>query len=301
MRRRSLLVGLSAQVGVRIGAGARQCLAAGEIGVVASFSVLADMAREVGGGMAAVTSLVPPDMDAHMYQPTAGDSRGLTAAALLVENGFGLEGWMARLGAASGFHGVKVVATAGVKPRTLHENALTSIDPHAWQDPRNGAIYARNIAEGLAAADPVRADAYRTNAARYVAEIEQTDTWIAAQYATIPEAARRIITTHDAFGYYGDRYGITFLAAEGLSTDAEPSAKAIAALVAQIRREKVRTVFLENMTDPRLATMLARETGTMLAGPLYSDALSQPDEPAPDYLTMLRYNTTLFARAMRPV
>jgi zinc/manganese transport system substrate-binding protein len=133
-----------------------------------------------------------------------------------------------------------------------------------------------------------------------VKEIEATDAWIESQFAAIPPAARKIVTTHDAFGYFGDRYGITFLAVEGLATDSEPSAKAIAALVAQVRRERVRAVFLENMTDPRLAGMLARETGAKLSGPLFSDALSKPDGPAPDYLTMLRYNTIQLQRAMRP-
>jgi zinc/manganese transport system substrate-binding protein len=290
VRRRALLLGLLAPV---------QGWAA-EAGVVATFSVLADMVRQVSGGLANVTSLVPADTDAHAYQPAASDSRALTAAALLVENGFGLEGWMARLGAASGFQGIRVVASTGVTPRLMREGAITSLDPHAWQDPRNGAIYVHNIAEGLAKADPGHADTYRANAARYRTEIERTDAWIANLLSPIPAAARRIITTHDAFGYYGDRYGISFLAVEGLSTDAEPSAKAIAALVAQIRREKATTVFLENMTDPRLAGMLARETGATLSGPLYSDALSKPDGPAPHYLDMLRYNTTLFERAMRP-
>jgi zinc/manganese transport system substrate-binding protein len=257
------------------------------------------MVRRVGGGLISVTSLVPANADAHIWQPTAADSRALSAAALLVENGLGLEGWIARLDQASGFRGVRVIASDGVTPRTLREGTEISVDPHAWQNPRNGVIYVRGIAKGLAAADPSHAETYHANADAYVAEIEQTDAWIASQFAPIPVAARRIITTHDAFGYYGDRYDITFLAVEGLSTDAEPSAKAIAGLVAQIKREKARSVFLENMTDPRLAEMLARETGATLSGPLYSDALSRAAGPAPNYLAMLRYNTTFFVRAMR--
>jgi zinc/manganese transport system substrate-binding protein len=267
---------------------------------VASFSILADMVRRIGGGLVRVTSLVPPDTDAHVYQPTAADSRALTEADLLIENGLGFEGWMARLGEASRFRGIRVTASAGVKPRHMLEGTITSLDPHAWQDPRNGEIYARNIAQGLVTADAANGETYHANADAYIAEIQQTDAWIADRFAPIPVAARRIITTHDAFGYYGDRYGIKFLAVEGLATDAEPSAKAIAALVGQIKREGARTVFLENMTDPRLAAMLARETGATSSGPLYSDALSKPDGPAPDYLAMLRYNTTLFEHAMRP-
>jgi zinc/manganese transport system substrate-binding protein len=266
---------------------------------VASFSILADMVRQIGGEAATVTSLVPADADTHAYQPGTGDLRAMTNADLLVENGLGLEGWMARLGDASGFHGTRVVATRGVTPRYMKEGSRTSLDPHAWQDPRDGLIYATNIADGLVAADPSRAAIWRAGAERFRAAIQETDRWIEQQIAAVPPERRRIIATHDAFGYYGARYGIAFLAVEGLSTDAEPSARAIAALVAQIRREKATTVFLENMTDPRLARMLAREAGVTVSGPLYSDALSKPDGPAPDYLTMLRYNTNLFVRAMK--
>jgi zinc/manganese transport system substrate-binding protein len=291
MRRRALLT-LAAFIPVRGWAA--------EVATVASFSVLADLVRRVGGGLVHVTSLVPPDTDGHTYQPTAADSRVLTAAQLLVENGLGFEGWMTRLSTASGFHGARVTATTGVTPRFMREGAVDAVDPHAWQDPRAGVIYVRNIADGLATADPAHAETYRSNAAAFITEIERTDAWIASRFAPIPPEARRIITTHDAFGYYGDRYGIKFLAAEGLSTEAEPSGKAIRALVAQVRREKLRAVFLENMTNPGLARMLARETGATLAGPLYSDALSGPGGPAPSYLAMLRYNTALFERAMRP-
>jgi zinc/manganese transport system substrate-binding protein len=270
------------------------------LAVVASFSILADIARRLGGDFVRVVSLVPPDTDSHAHQVTAADSRALAAATVLVENGLGLEGWMTRLGDAAGFKGVRCIASTGVTPRMMREGEATSLDPHAWQDPRNGVLYVRGIAEALATADASHADAYRANAAAFIAEIEQLDAWIAARIAAIPTGARRIITTHDAFGYYGDRYGITFLAAEGLSTEAEPSAKAIRMLVAQIKREGTRTVFLENMADPRMAKMLAREAGATLSGPLYSDALSKPDGPAGTYLAMLRHNTTLFERAMRP-
>lgn len=289
-RRRTLMMGLLLTPAVG--------RAADRIAAVASFSILADMVRQIGGEAVAVRALVPPDGDAHVYQPGTADLRALAEAALLVENGLGLEGWMARLGAASGFKGVRVVATRGVKPRFLNGAGDVSVDPHAWQDPRNGMIYAGNIAEGLAALDPPRAAAWRAAAARYQARIAETDAWIEARIASVPLADRRIIATHDAFGYYGARFGVRFLAAEGLSTEAEPSAKTIAALIQQIRREKATTVFLESMTDPRLAQMLAREAGVTVSGPLYSDSLSRPDGPAPDYITMLRYNTELFMRAM---
>ena len=297
MRRRALLMGLTlAPAGAPAGGHAAAPLA-----VVASFSVLADMARRVGGALVSVASLVPADTDAHAFQPTAADSRALATASVFIENGLGLEGWITRLGVASGFRGTRIVASTGVVPRMVRDGAAASRDPHAWQDPRNGVLYARAIAEGLAAADPVHADTYRASAAAYGAEIAETDAWIASRFAPVPVERRRIITTHDAFGYYGARYGIAFLAAQGMSADAEPSAKGIAALIGQMKREKIRTVFLENMTDPRLGKMLAREAGATLSGPLFSDALSAPDGPAPDYLAMLRHNTALFERALRDV
>jgi zinc/manganese transport system substrate-binding protein len=272
--------------------------AAGPLRVVASFSILADMVRQIGGPAVRVDALVGPDGDVHIYEPRPKDLRTLMAAGLLVRNGLGLEGWMDRLTQASGFKGGIVVAADKVVPRTMEEQGAIATDPHAWQDPRNAVLYAQSIAEGLVAADPADAAAFRRNSASYTEKIAQTDAWIATTLAAFPAAQRRIITTHDAFGYYGARYGIEFLSAEGISTEAEPSAKAIAALVAQIKREKVRAVFIENMTSDRMARMLAKETGAVLGGTVYSDALSPPDGPAPTYLDMLRYNTTLFAAAI---
>ena len=264
---------------------------------VASFSILADMVRQVGGTRVTVSSIVPPAGDAHGYQIRPADARAVKDAGLAVVNGLGLDNWMQRLVRSAEFKGVLTVATAGMTPRKLPGSA--AIDPHAWQDPRNGALYARAIGEGLAIADPLGADAYRTAASRFAAEILGMDAWIADRVAAIPLDGRRIITTHDAFGYFGARFGIEFLAAQGISTEAEPSAKAIAGLVAQIKREKIRAVFVENMTDPRLAQMLARETGAVLGGTVYSDALSKAEGPASTYLDMLRHNTGLFVAAMR--
>jgi zinc/manganese transport system substrate-binding protein len=273
--------------------------AAAPLRTVATISILADMVQQVGGASVEVTSLVGPDGDAHVYQPKPADLRAVMQATVLVENGLGLEGWMQRLTGTGDFKGTRVIAAAAVKPRTLTEDGATATDPHAWQDPRNGVLYVQAIAAGLTKADPDHADGYREAASRYRAAIEATDAWIAQQFASIPLRDRRIITTHDAFGYYGARYGIELLAAEGLSTEAEPSAHALAALVAQIKREKIHAVFLENMTDPRLAQTLARETGAVLGGTVYSDALSPPDGPAATYLAMLRHNTRLFAKAMQ--
>jgi zinc/manganese transport system substrate-binding protein len=275
--------------------------AATPVRVVASFSILADLVRQVGGNTVTVEALVGPDGDAHVYEPRPKDLRTLLAATLLVRNGLGLEGWMDRLTQAAGFKGRVVVAAEKVVPRTMTENSgLIATDPHAWQDPRNAVLYVQAITDGLAAVDAPNASQYRGRAARYAAQIAETDAWIAATLGAIPADQRRIITTHDAFGYYGARYGIEFLSPEGINTEFEPSAKSIAALVAQIKREKIRAVFIENMTSPRMAQMLVRETGAVLGGTVYSDALSPAGGPAATYLDMLRHNTTLFAAAMRP-
>jgi zinc/manganese transport system substrate-binding protein len=279
-----------------------KAVAAGPVRVVASFSILGDLVRQVGGGGVNVETLVGPDGDVHVYEPRPRDLRTLLAAGLLVRNGLGLEGWMDRLTGAAGFKGKVVVAAEKVMPRTMKEDGgAIATDPHAWQNPRNGVLYVQAIAEGLAAVDAGHATAYRAAAERYGAEVRAVDGWIETAFASVPTGQRRIITTHDAFGYYGARYGIEILSAEGISTEFEPSAKSIAALVRQIKREKVRAVFIENMTSPRMAEMLARETGAVLGGTVYSDALSPPGGPAATYLEMLKHNTALFAAAMRAV
>jgi len=295
MRRRAFIASLGLTSLAPLAASAAE-----PVPIVASFSILADMVQQVGGSAVAVTSLVGPDGDVHVYSPRPKDLRTLMAARLLVQNGLGLGGWMVRLIGAAGFKGGVITAAGAVVPRTMSETGgAVATDPHAWQDPRNAMLYVQAITDGLAAADAANAASYQANASRYATRISDMDGWVTSALAPIPPSRRRIITTHDAFGYYGARYGIEFLAAEGISTDSEPSAKTIAALVAQIKREKVHAVFIESMTSDRMARMLAAETGAVLGGTVYSDALSPPGGPAPTYLDMLRHNTTLFAKAMQ--
>jgi zinc/manganese transport system substrate-binding protein len=290
IRRRALLASLVAL--------AVPAIAATPIRVVASFSVLADLVREIGGDEVSVTSLVPPDGDAHTYEPRPSDLRAIQGAKLVVTNGLGLDAWMDRLIEAAGGATARVVASAEVSPRRMSEAGRQVLDPHAWQDPRNGVLYARAITEGLIRVAPDRAERIRGQGERYIAAIQETDAWIERTLAPLPPDKRKVITSHDAFGYYGARYGIEFHAAQGIDTDAEPSARDISRLAAQIRREHIRAVFVENMTDPRLARALAREAGAVVGGTVYSDALSPPGGPAATYLAMLRHNTTLFAAAM---
>lgn len=287
MRRRTLLAGLAA---TPFGARAAEP----PVTVVASFSILADLCRAVGGEDVSVVSLIAPDRDAHGFEPRPSDLLAVRAARVVVTNGLGLDPWMDRLAASAGGEAMRVTASRDITPRRLGD----ALDPHAWQDPENGVRYATAIAEGLASAAPARAARFRARATAYTDQIREAGAWIEATLAPLAPEKRKIITSHDAFGYYGARYAITFLAAQGIATDAEPSARDIARLAQQIRRERIHAVFLENMTDPRIAQALAREAGAVLGGTVYSDALSAPGGPAETYLALLRYNTTLFAAAM---
>lgn len=281
-----------------------QAAPAPKLSVIASFSVLADLVHQIGGDHVTVRPLVGPDGDAHVYQPTPGDVRDLGRAQVLVVNGLGLEGWMDRLVASSGFKGERIVATAGIKPLTMEPEdedtapksthspskpALVS-DPHAWQSIANGMIYVDNIARGLSQADPANAADYAARAAAYKKQLAELDAWVKSELAAVPSPKRRVITTHDAFQYFGAAYGIQFLAAEGVSTESDPSAQHIAKLIAQVRKEHVRALFIENMSDPRLIEQIAHDGGAVLGGELYSDALSPPGGPADTYIKMFRNN-----------
>ena len=265
--------------------------------VVASFSILADFAREIGGERVEVKSLVGPNGDAHVYQPSPSDAKDLGRAKLILVNGLALEGWMERLIAASAAHAPVVVASQGVT--VLHDDAH-GIDPHAWQNIANAKIYVANILAGLAAAAPQDADFFRARAEAYSARLDATDKLVREGVAAIPEQNRRIVTTHDAFGYFGAAYGFQFIAPQGFSTEAEPSARDVARLIQQIRREKAPAVFLENISDPRLMKRIGQESGAKIGGALFSDSLSPPDGPAPTYILMMEHNISELKKALAP-
>ncbi len=271
--------------------------------VVASFSVLGDMVKHVGGNKVDVRTLVGPNSDTHTYEPKPEDAKALANADLVIVNGLGLEGWMDRLIKASGTHAKIIIASEGVKPRTMTEEENgkkeTVTDPHAWQDLRNGRIYARNIAAALANADKENGQTFRTQAALYDKDIASADADARAHIASIPEAKRKIITSHDAFGYFGAAYGVTFLSPVGINTEIEPTAADVARLCDQIKAEGVKGVFLENMANPTLIQQIAKDTGATMGGALYSDALSEPEGPAPTYLAMFANNVPKLVRAMK--
>jgi zinc/manganese transport system substrate-binding protein len=276
--------------------------AADKVKAVASFSILGDMVRQVGGDRVEVITLVGPDGDAHVYEPTPADAKNLAAAQILFTNGLGFEGWMNRLETSSGFKGKVVVASTGVKPRTMIEEeggkSETITDPHAWQSLANGKLYVANIRDALIAVDPDGKSAYEANANAYLDAIAKEETDVKAALATLPKDRRKIITSHDAFGYFGAAYGLEIIAPEGVSTESEASAKDVAKIIRQIRQEKIPAVFMENITDHRLLDQIASETGAKIGGELYTDALSPPDGPAPTYLDMFRHNIGTLTAAL---
>jgi zinc/manganese transport system substrate-binding protein len=303
-----------------------------DLKVVASFSILGDMVREVAGDDVALTTLVGPDGDAHVYEPTPADVKAVAGADIVFVNGLDFEGWMPRLLEAAGFKGKMIVVSDGITPREWdgdedghdhahgaaepaeaghdhahahesgdahgHDHGDGKFDPHAWQNLGNGIVYVGNIARALAEGDPDHAAQYQTAGDAYAATLKSLDDRIRTEIAAIPEARRKVVTSHDAFGYFGAAYGIEFIAPQGVSTEAEASAGDVAAIIEQIRAEKIPAVFVENITDPRLIEQIARETDAVVGGELYSDALSGPDGPAPTYVKMFEFNAAALAKAL---
>lgn len=266
--------------------------------VVASFSILGDMVRQIGGVRLDLRVIVGPDRDVHGFQPRPSDVGALRADALVVRNGLGFEPWLDRLQRAAGHRGPVITATAGITPRAMDAPGRVP-DPHAWQDLRLGQSYVRTIAAGLIEADPAGAEFYRHNAEAYVARLAALDAWVRERIATVPEARRKVVTDHEAFGYFAAAYGVRFLAPQGVSTEAEPSAAEVARLIRRMRAEGITAVFLENMRNPAMLQRLAREAGARVGGRLYADSLSPPDGPAPTYEAMFRHNVSLLVPAMR--
>lgn len=290
-------------------AGAGAASAAEKLRVTASFSILADLARQVGGDRVAVSPLVGPGTDAHGFQPGPADAKAVAGAKVLVVNGLGFDAWSRRLERAAGFKGLTIVAADGVPGQKAGEThrggghahgADEGLDPHAWQSVANVRIYVANIRDGLAKADPDGRSVYEANAARYGATLDALEAEVRDAVAAIPADRRRVITSHEAFGYFARAYGVTFLAPQGVSTEAEASAKGVARLIRQIKADRVPAVFVENLTDRRLLEQIGRETGARTGGVLFSDALSGPDGPAPTYVAMMRHNVRLLVSALKP-
>lgn len=269
------------------------------IEAVASFTVLADMVQNVGGDHVHVTSLIGPNGDPHAYEPTPNDAQALKRADLVFVSGLHLEGWLDRLIKASGYQGQPVVLSNGIKTRSMEEDGKRITDPHAWNSAANGVVYVRNIISALQKADPANASDYQAKGEQYIQQLEQLDAYARAQVQAIPSDKRKVLTSHDAFGYFGDAYGVTFLSPLGFSTETEASAADVGKLIKQIKQEHVSTYFFENSSDPRLVKQIADASGAKPGGELYVESLSPADGPAPTYAQMFRYNVDKLTAAMK--
>lgn len=307
--RRALLGALAA--GLLLAQAPLAASAQDKLSVVASFSILGDFVKEVGGDRVVLTTLVGPNGDAHVYSPTPADAKAMAGAKLIVVNGLKFEGWMTRLIKSSGAKATVATATSGITPlqneaddhdhgkKDKHgHNHAGQDDPHAWQSVANARIYVANIREALVKADPAGKEAYEANATRYLAQLETLDGEIRAAVARIPADRRKAITSHDAFGYFVKAYGIAFIAPQGVSTEAEASARDVGRIIRQVKAEKVPAVFLENVTNPRLVEQIARESGARLGGRIYSDALSDAAGPAGTYIAMMKHNISQIEKAL---
>ncbi|AMO47500.1 zinc/manganese transport system substrate-binding protein [Kosakonia oryzendophytica] len=269
------------------------------LNVVTSFSILGDITQQVGGDHVKVTTLVGPDGDPHTFEPSAKDSALLNKADVVVVNGLGLEGWLDRLVKASGFKGQLVVASTGVTTHTLEEDGATVTDPHAWNSAANGALYAQNILAALVKADPADEAAFNASGQRYIAELKQLDSWAKARFSAIPQAKRKVLTSHDAFGYFARAYDVEFMAPQGLSSESEASAAQVASLIQQIKADGVKVWFMENQLDPRLVKQIASATGAQPGGELYPEALSAKGGVADTYQKAFRHNVDTIANSMK--
>ena len=265
-----------------------------KLDIVASFSILGDMVEQVAGDKANVTTIVGPDADAHLYQPTTGDAVAVAKADLVITNGMGFETWSAQLIESSGTKAAVVVATDGITPLLVEGE----VDPHAWNALTNGIIYVNNIEAALSAASPADAATFKANADAYRARLEALHNRALAEIAKLPEDKRIVVTAHDAFGYLESAYGLTFLAPQGIDTEAEPSAKELAELISFLKDTGAGALFVENIANGDLIAQISRETGITIGGRIYSDALSVKGSPATSYLAMFTHNLDLLTKTL---
>ena len=271
--------------------------------VVATFTIIGDLVETIGGDAVSVTTLVGPDADAHVFEARPSDIAAVAKADLIVENGLGMEPWLERVTEAADFKGKTVVASADVTPLPFMEEADSAgqmpDDPHAFQDLANGRLYVKTIAAALEAIAPKDADAIAARAAKLDGEMAAMDQEIKTKLGALPEADRRILTSHDAFHYFGKAYGLEILSIQGISTESEPSPADLAALARQAKAGKVKAIFLENMSSPTLAKTISSETGVPVGGELVADALTAPDGFAPHYLDMFKYNLAELLKVLK--
>ncbi len=272
-----------------------------KIVVVSSFSILGDVVQNIGGDRVTVKNIVGPNADTHIYEPTPQDSKDIVKADLIVINGLKFETWFQRLMKASGYKGPVAVASKGITFHKMMEPQLSKEpvpDPHVWSNAQHVIAWVHNIKEALQKTDPEHAQVYEKNADSYIKELEELDLWVKKQFKGIPKDSCKVITAHDAFNYFEKAYGLLFLSPQGISTMDEPSAHEMVDLIKQIKKEKITTIFVENISSQHLIKQLASETGAKIGGILYSDALSEKDESGPTYIKMMRHNVSTLATSL---
>lgn len=269
------------------------------INVVASFSILGDIVHQIGGERVKVSTLVNPGGDPHNFEPSPQDSKLLSKADVVFVNGLGLEGWLDRLVNASGYQGPIIIASKGVKLRQIKENSTQVTDSHAWNSMKNGIQYASNVMHALIIADPQDENYLYQRGTKYILQLHKLDLWAKRQFSVVPPEKRRVLTNHDALGYFGREYGVIFLAPIGLSTASEASARDVARLIKQVKQEKISACFIENQTDSGLIKQIAAATGTKARKELYPEGLSKAHGPAETYVRAFQHNVEVLLTSMR--
>ncbi len=292
----------------------KQTAAGGKkLAVVATTTIIGDLARNVAGDAAIVETLLPYGADPHTFEPSPKDSQTLAGADVLLENGVGLEEWLAQLIKNSGTQAKAIVVSQGLRLReggedTEHsatpaakDNHSHSDDPHLWLDVQNALQYVANIRDALSAADPANAAVYRANAEAYLAQLKDLDGYVVQQAAVLPTERRKLVTSHDTLGYFAARYGFEVVGTviPSVSAEAQPSAKDVAQLVDLIKREGAPAIFTESTVNPRLAQQIAQDAGVKVVTDLYTDSLSRPGQPADTYVKMMRYNIDQIVKALK--
>jgi zinc/manganese transport system substrate-binding protein len=270
--------------------------------VIASFSIIGDMVKQVGGDKVEVTTLVGPNGDVHLFEPSPEDAKNIANADIIFVNGLGMEGWLDRLISSSGYDGQVVELAKNVKTINISEkkdDKPAVADPHAWQDISNGKIYIDNIRNALVKRDKKNAKVYEQNAQKYIVRLSDLNSWVKNEINKVPSGKRKVITSHDSFRYFAEAYDIEFFAPQGISSDSQPSAGDMAKLEDQMLRKEIKAVFFENMTDQRLTRQLEKDVGAKIGGVLYSDALSEPTGPAGTYFDMFKNNVPKLVTAMK--
>ncbi|HET7738921.1 MAG TPA: metal ABC transporter substrate-binding protein [Tepidiformaceae bacterium] len=281
----------------------------GRLQVIATTAQIAALTREAAGDLVELTVLIPPGVDSHDYEPTADDLKAIARADVLFRNGIGLDDFLDDAIDNAGGDAIDITVTDGVEVRqsAFEERADEKADeheegdPHVWHDPVNAKVMLQNIASALAEADPDNAGTYTANATAYAATLDETDAEIRALIETIPVANRKMVTNHEAFGYFIDRYGLEFVGAviPSLTTGAEPSAADLAALADLIEEEGVKAIFAESSIDPKIAEQIARDTGVRIVDDLYGDSLGEPGTPEGTLDGMLLANARKIVEALK--